>query len=433
MNRVCGAVAVVVCAGCVTIVKPAEPDNQDFVVMGTQVYEYTVDHPPETVQIQMIANMLPTVKVALVAQDDTEGDAFRDKLSDYGVPDSQLSNLVVFPIEHTDIWFRDMGGIFVKAFAPGESSLAVIDQPFNGWGYGPIQDDDSRALYAIDDQVAGELANQMGLPVITTTLIFEGGAITSNGAGTVMYSLQALTQRNPGMTQSQIETELKRILGAKKVIAMPVFHPSDGMSFLDGPVLINGQYYHFPFGVRHIDEIAAFADAHTIFIPQLAQADVTNDFEQKIHDTLTTAWNFLKTQTDQSGKPFTLIAFPDPGLVTTTLSPDDAMWQILGTEQGLQHYDPTTGGPVILPDSYINYVVTNGLVEVPMFYKPGRNPRLQDTDAAAISILQTEFPTRRIVPIDDDNVTVGGGGMHCITQEVVSLNAPPSSCGNGHP
>ena len=68
MKRVCAAV--VVCAGCVTIVKPAEPDRQDFVVMGTPTYEFTVDHPSEAVQVEMIANMLPTVKVALVAQDD---------------------------------------------------------------------------------------------------------------------------------------------------------------------------------------------------------------------------------------------------------------------------------------------------------------------------------------------------------------------------
>lgn len=437
MNRWFASFIIIVFVGCVSIVKPAERDPQGTVFLGTPTYDPTVDNPIEDVQKPMIAALLPHVKVGLVAQDDTEGDEWKSKLSDFGVTSSDLANLVIYPIEHTDVWFRDMGGIFVIATDTvsgssqgysahaGDKSLAIIDPVFNGWGYGPVQDQASRDLYAIDDEVASKLGVQAGIPVISSPLVFEGGAVSSNGAGTILYSKLALTQRNPTWSVSAIEAELKRVYGAKKAIGVAYFHPHDGMAFLDGTYVIGGTTYYPSFGVRHEDEIAVFSDAHTILVPQLAQSDVTNVFEQKIHDVTAAVWSSLASQTDQDGHPFTLVAMPDAGLVSRHVTEDDVIWQILAdTVTGF----PGAGlpeGDVIVPTSYLNFVVSNGTILVPKFARSDRPARLQITDAKAVSVLQSVFPGRTVTQIDVDNLDVDGGGMHCITQEEPSI----PSCG----
>ncbi|MEQ1571460.1 MAG: agmatine deiminase family protein [Myxococcota bacterium] len=408
-----------------TVTKPGENGYQDYVLMGTPTYENAVGRPSEPVQLEMIAAMLPSVKVGLVAQDDVEGDAWRVMLSENGVSDSDLENLVVFPIEHTDLWFRDMGGVFVQLDVLGYDTLAVVDFEFDGWGYGPISDDFYRELYAIDNLVAPQLGDAMGLPVIYSPLIFEAGALGSNGKGTIAYSWPAVNQRNPTWTQEAVAAEFERVLGAKKVIPMPYFHPADGHSVVDGPLELDGRYLHYPYGVRHTDEYMAFVDEHTIVVNQLPQEAVTNWIEQEIHDRMQATWDFLETQTDQDGDPFTLIAFPDPGMITDTMTADDIIWQGLGTMAGLQNYDPA-GGEVIMPASYMNYVVTNGVVLAPQFYDVGRSERLIETDAEVITLLQALYPDREVIGVDSDNIAIGGGGMHCITQEVRSLSDFPS-------
>jgi agmatine deiminase len=430
MKRLCGLVLV---SGCV-ITKPGENGYQDYVLIGTPVYENVVGRPTEPLTISMIAAMLPSVKVGLVTQDEEEGDLWRDLVDDE-VSHSDLDNLEIFPAEHTDIWFRDMGGIFVTLDVAGYETLAVVDPEFDGWGYGPVQDDFARDNYAIDDEVAGKLGDLMGIPVIYSPLIFEGGAITSNGAGTLLYSLPALTQRNPSWSQTLMELELKRVLGPSKVIAVPVFHPLDGHAVVDGPLELDGRFLHHPFTVRHVDEIIAFVDEDTLLVSQFPQEAVTNAIEQEVHDRLVELWDFLEAQTDQDGQPFELVAFPDPGLLTETMTGDDAVWLGLGTMQGLQNFDPD-GGEVALAASYMNFVITNGVVLVPSFYQEGRPERLIDTDAEAVAILQEVYPDREVISMDVSNIVNSGGGMHCITQEVRSLSdGPDDHCddhGNGH-
>lgn len=413
------------------ITKPGENGFQDYVLMGTPTYENRVGHPSEPVTLEMIATMLPSVKVGLVTQDEDEGEVWQGLLEDFGVPSTDLENLEIFPVEHSDLWFRDMGGIFVHLNVAGQNTLAVVDFEFDGWGYGPISDDASRELYAMDNLVAGQLGEQMDIPVIYSPLIFEGGALQSNGEGTIIYSLQAVTHRNPGWPQLLIETELKRVLGASKALGMPVFHPADGMTVTDGPLELDGRFLHYPLTVRHTDNFVSFVDADTILVSQLPQDAVTNWIEQDTHDRMTEAWDFLAANTDQDGHHFELVAFPDPGIIIESMTGDDILWQTMGILQGLQHYDPA-GGEIILPASYMNYVVTNGVVMVPTFYKEGRNLRLIDTDAEAFAILQDMYPDREVVQVDSNDILFGGGGMHCITQEVRSLSDFPGAGGTSH-
>jgi agmatine deiminase len=71
----------------------------------------------------------------------------------------------------------------------------------------------------------------------------------------------------------------------------------------------------------------------------------------------------------------------------------------------------------IMAASYMNYLVTNDVVLLPKYWKPGRSLKIKLKDEQARLALQQAFPERQIIQIDPENVNVGGGGMHCITHD----------------
>jgi agmatine deiminase len=62
-----------------------------------------------------------------------------------------------------------------------------------------------------------------------------------------------------------------------------------------------------------------------------------------------------------------------------------------------------------LAGSYINYYVANGGVIVPQF-----NDRF---DTAALETIQTLFPDRKVIGVYAREILLGGGNIHCITQQ----------------
>ena len=69
----------------------------------------------------------------------------------------------------------------------------------------------------------------------------------------------------------------------------------------------------------------------------------------------------------------------------------------------------------------MNYLVTNDVVLAPAYWKEGRSERIRAKDAKARETLEKAFPGRKVVTINPENVNIGGGGMHCITQQQPSL------------
>ncbi len=63
-----------------------------------------------------------------------------------------------------------------------------------------------------------------------------------------------------------------------------------------------------------------------------------------------------------------------------------------------------------LAGSYVNSYIGNGIVVLPVFDDPH--------DAAAIATYEQLFPGRRIIPVPGREILLGGGNVHCITQQV---------------
>jgi len=253
-----------------------------------------------------------------------------------------------------DFWVRDNGPIFAE---DQQGQWVVLDWGFNGWG--------GDAPFTLDDGVPAIAANQLGLPVIDLgAVVLEGGAIEVDGQGTLMATRSSITgeDRNPGLTEAEIETYFSTYLGVEQVIWL------DGQ--FGGSEDITDQ---------HIDGFVKFAGDNTMVTmsdPDLAYWYVSMG-DRAIID--------LAENND--GVPYTRVNLP------LTENPVQTTW---GHSLGFR-------------SSYVNYYVGNTVVLVPEYNDP--------MDAVALGIVQELYPTRSAVGINCQNMLQWGGMVHCVTQQ----------------
>ncbi|GAA4185828.1 agmatine deiminase family protein [Gryllotalpicola kribbensis] len=261
---------------------------------------------------------------------------------------------VVAPLD--DAWMRDIGPTWVR---DGSGGLTAIDWVFNGWGA------PAWATWGKDALIAQTVAATAGTPVVSSLLVNEGGAIHTDGEGTVLVTetVQLDQGRNPHATRERVEAELARTLGARKVIWLPRGLTRD----------------YEEFGTRgHVDMVATLPSPGTLLL-HVQRNDAHPDFEVTRE-----LRAFFEGQTDASGRRFDIVELPAPDALT-----DDE-------------------GPVDY--NYVNHVVVNGGVIACAF-----GDRVADERAAGI--LADAYPGRRVVSLDARPLFARGGGIHCITQQ----------------
>lgn len=253
-----------------------------------------------------------------------------------------------------DAWYRDIGPTFVV----GPDGLGAVNWVFNGWGQQEwaVWDDD-----ALASGVATELS---GAVRIDSPMVNEGGGIHTDGRGTflVTETVQLDPDRNPGWTKADVEAELARTVGARKVIWLPRGLTRDSQRF----------------GTRgHVDIVATFSEPGRVLV---------HDQRDESHpDVAVTAEvvDLLSRETDADGRPLEIVRLPAP----KTLA-DDVGW---------------------VDYSYVNHFVLNGAVVACSFDDP--------VDAEARDIIADAYPGRTVVTVDARALFARGGGIHCITQQ----------------
>jgi agmatine deiminase len=183
--------------------------------------------------------------------------------------------------------------------------------------------------------------------------------------------------RNPKMSRKQIEAALRTYLGVSTVVWLGkgVFNDET-----DG----------------HVDELACFVRPGEIC---LTWTDDKRDPQYAIsHD----AWERLNDARDARGRRFKVHKLPMPGPLYMTAKEAKGLVTRKGTR-------PRPSGER-LAGSYVNFYVANGGIVMPLF-----DPR---TDRAAAAQLRRLFPKRRVVGVSTREVLLGGGNIHCITQQV---------------
>ncbi|MBR5046502.1 agmatine deiminase [Candidatus Saccharibacteria bacterium] len=286
-----------------------------------------------------------------------------------------MRNVSVVEISNNDSWIRDSGATMV---INDYGEMRAVDWGFNGYGgteggiYYP---------WDFDDYVGAKMANIEKVDRYEVAdFILEGGSIHSDGEGTLLVTEETLLSpdRNPDMTREQIEDKLCEYTGAEKVLWVPygVYRDED----------TNG----------HVDNICQFVAPGKVV---LAWEDNVDDPQ---HERSMKDLEYLESETDARGRKLEIIKIHVPNPVTITKEEAEGVDSVEGTF-------PRREGDR-LPASYINYYNCNGAIILPVFDDPH--------DEEAIKTLEGLFPDRVIEPIYAREILLGGGNIHCITQQV---------------
>ena len=175
----------------------------------------------------------------------------------------ELPKLKLLELPSIEIWARDMGPIFVET---DQNTLAIADFNFNSWGYSDTLNIDTKTEELYDERVA----KHFQLPVISSTMISEGGNREVNGRGTLITTEAVEMDRNPDMTKAEMEMEYKRLLGVKKIIWLKQGLVEDDHTFLGPITTLDGhKAYTVVTTNGHVDEFARFVNDSTILLAKM--------------------------------------------------------------------------------------------------------------------------------------------------------------------
>lgn len=261
---------------------------------------------------------------------------------------------------YNDTWARDFG--FITVMNNGKPRL--LDFTFNAWG--------GKFDAALDNAVNAQLLQHpllAGNTLETHPLVMEGGSLETDGQGTLLTTEICLLNpnRNPTLSRTDIETLLCDSLGVERILWLAQGH-------LEGDDTD-----------AHIDTLARFADPHTLVYMSC------DDPQDSHHAALQAMQAELEALRQANGEPYRLSPIPLPAGIYA---------------EGRR-----------LPASYVNFLIINDAVLLPVYAD-------ERTDPIAIAQMQAAFPQHEIIPIDCRALIAQNGSLHCVTmqipQEVVS-------------
>lgn len=214
--------------------------------------------------------------------------------------------------------------------------------------------------YDSDNKIARFMIEYSSATYFKSDMILEGGSIHVDGEGTLITTEQCLLNknRNPNLSKEDIEKNLKKFLSVNKIIWLK--HGTDEGT--DG----------------HVDNIACFTKPGTVMA--LSCSDKNDSYFEKINENL----EILKTSTDNQGRRLNIIEI----------------------EMSYKRFIPNNDEP----SSYINFYIANNGIVMPSFND-------ENADNKAKNVIQSAFPDRKIIAINGIDILMGGGNIHCITQQ----------------
>ncbi|WP_038345045.1 agmatine deiminase [Acinetobacter sp. A47] len=282
------------------------------------------------------------------------------------------AQITLVAIDSDDAWMRDTGPTIVK---DQSGHNVAIDWVFNAWG------GENGGLYSRWDkdlQVASQVAQFHAIECYKTDLVLEGGAIHVDGEGTLLTTEECLLNpnRNPGLTRTQIEDELAKLLGIKKFIWLPLGVYNDET---DG----------------HIDNMCCFVR------PGEVALHWTDDQNDPQYQRSLAALKILESTQDAQGRTLKVWKLPAPGPLYSTEQ------ETVSIEKGLaiERFEGNR-----LAGSYVNYLITNQQIIFPLLD--------ERTDQQAKALFQQMYPDYLITGIAAREILLGGGNIHCITQHI---------------
>ena len=238
----------------------------------------------------------------------------------------------------------------------GEGGRVGLDWVFNCWG-------DKWTPYPDDATIAARWAAVAGLDVRALPMVLEGGSVNVDGAGTAVTTTQCLMHpnRNPSMTWTEIDETVRVELGVERMLWLPYGLALDDDT--DG----------------HVDNVAAFARPGVLVVQGCDDPDEDDFVRMNVNARTAAGW------IDARGEALDVVRIP------------------------VLPFVDVDGERCCVP--YVNFYVGNGVVVVPVAGHPA--------DGDVLAILAEQYPGREVIGLDVGAILArGGGGIHCITQQV---------------
>lgn len=279
----------------------------------------------------------------------------------------------VVEMSSNDAWMRDVGPTFV---VDGHGGRRGVDWQFNAWGG---RDGGLYFPWDLDDQVARKVLEIEGADRHRAPFVLEGGAIHVDGEGTCLVTEECLLNRNrnPQLRRDEIERGLRHFLGVETVIWL-------------------GRGVHSDETDGHVDNLCCFVR------PGVVALTWTDDQHDPQHAISLDARRRLEAATDARGRSLEVHVLHQPGPLYMT--EEEA--------RGRDHVEGSLPRPAgdRMAGSYVNFYAANDRVVLPLLD--------ERWDEAAGEALEGLFPDRRVVGVPAREILLGGGNIHCITQQV---------------
>ena len=360
---------------------PAEFDTHEATIMifperpGSWPYEAKA---ARKVFSKIIAHISAAERIYVIVSDASEKAARKMLLDE---PSREIAgienreNIKLVNIDTDDAWARDTAPTFVR---DASGCVRGINWKFNAWGG---EFDGLYASWERDDALAVKFCEMEGYDYYDEhDFVLEGGSIHTDGAGTVLVTESCLLSkgRNPQMSKDEIEERLKNCLGAERVIWLPRGIYNDETN-------------------EHVDNVCAFIAKDEVV---LAWTDDKNDPQYEMSESC------LRVLEENGIKVHKLPVPDNPVCVGM----EDLEGYVFEAGEDVREVGER------LAASYVNFYFTNKAVLLPQF--GGDNT---ESDRRAVRIMEELCPDRTVIPISARDIILGGGNIHCITQQIPAI------------
>ncbi|WP_407521919.1 agmatine deiminase family protein [Lacibacter sp. MH-610] len=369
---------------------PSEFEKQEYIWLSWVESGFLGGEPFYTTIVQAIKEIHPYVKVKILYGPQLQYDSaqLHKKIIDALVKEKiDTGNVELFYNEKAFGAIQDPGPVFLRN---QNGELAIADFKYNH--------PDKRS-----QQIDQNVAKQMSLPMISSSMVSEGGAWQTNGNGTMILVESVELDRNKKMNKKQIEDEYKKVLGVTKIIWL-----RNGLKEEEWGKMENGIYGIGTGG--HIDEFCRFVNDTTILLAAIDVKDtVGNIVSKESFERMEHNFSILNHSKTADGKSLRIIRLPAGPLLTKKLlygklSNDEKSWFDDLSSDSVEFY---------LATGYMNFVIANEVVVTARFWKQGLPYEIRQRDEKAREILEKAFQGRMIVQIDCMPLHHDGAGLHC--------------------
>ncbi|MBK6571017.1 MAG: agmatine deiminase family protein [Saprospiraceae bacterium] len=400
---------------------PADFESQEMVWMSC------IGLPPfNKINAELINIIESRIRINIVTDSDSLLEDCRKYLSNV---EHNSHPIKYRSITDSDLWIRDHGAVFVKN---KEGLLKIVDFNWTQYGYrewlneyySGNQSLVNEVMSVISKSRKGQfdslMAVRLGIPIEKTWIAIEGGAIETNGKGTIILNEKLTLERNPGVARDEIEKEFKRVLGVSNIIWLQEGLAEDPHIF--GTIVDN--FIGIGTG-GHTDEFVRFVGPKTILLAWVPEEEKhLNAITELNFQRMSANYEILKSSRNEHGEEFKIVKVPLPNNVMQRIRINKGNEWDSTLNIPEMMFKPTDGWSAgdsvirVAATSYLNYFVTNSEVIIPSYIHSGTSKKKEQE---VKNIFNAVFPGRRIISVNALPLNWRGGGLHCVT-----LNQPAS-------